>query len=363
MNIRWPTCAGTLAALITLASGGTQALELGNQFQLHSYADLSHEKSNVDTSDMHLGDRETSSNISLVGVWQATDRAKVWTQLFRSSELGKIRVDWAFVDYQTSGAQTLRLGRVRQPLGLHNEMRDVQELRPTASMPYMYDEELALVDESFDGASVEQNFQIGASTVKLEVYGASKLQSGGAEVARGSAAGARLILETPFEGLSLRGSVYSARLSRNKENALEDKDILEHTQEDTRQRKRAWAVAVHYLPGQGHVDVQAELARGFLYDHRVSTWYVQAAVPLADHWKAAARFERIVTDTSQRGDDAFQERRLVLGIAYTIKEHFGLRIEQQFHRGYGIPVVHETLEAGTGRPSWKSTVLSINYQF
>lgn len=360
MNIRWVTCAGTLAALITLASGGIQALELNNQFQLHSYADLSHEKSNVDASDMHLGDRETSSNISLVGVWQATDRAKVWAQLFRSSELGKIRVDWAFVDYQTTGTQTLRLGRVRLPFGLHNEMRDVQALRPTASMPYMYDEELALVDESFDGASVEQNFHIGASTVKVEAYGAAKLQSGGAEVARGSAAGARLILETPIEGLSFRGSVYHARLDRRRGRAEEIETEFE-AEEGTRLPKRARAVGLRYV--QDHIDVQAELARGFLYDHRVSTWYVQAAIPLADHWKAAARIERIVTDTRQRGDDAFQEQRLVLGIAYTINNYFGLRLEQQFHRGYGIPVVHETLEAGTGRHSWKSTVLSINYQF
>ena len=357
MNFQWALCAGTLATMVTLASSGGRASESEEQFQLHSYGDLSHERSTVDASGMQMGERETSSNLSLVGVWQVTDRAKVWTQLFRSSELGKFRVDWAFVDFQTTGAQTLRLGRIRLPFGLHNEMRDVQALRPTASMPFMYDEELAFVDEAFDGASVEQHFDIGASTVKLEAYGAANLLSGGAETARGSAVGARVVLETPVDGLSLRGSVYSGRLKRNKEVALDDAN----TQKDAHQRKRAWAVGLRYL--QDHIDVQLEMARGFLYDHSVTTAYVQAAVPLAQHWTAAARLERIVTDTSQRGNHAFQEQRLVFGVGYTLSESFGLRLEQQFHRGYGMPVMHEILEAGTGRHGWKSTVFSVNYQF
>ena len=306
---------------------------------------------------MRLGDRETSSNLSLVGIWQVTDRVKVWTQLFRSSELGKVRVDWAFVDFQTTGAQTLRLGRIRLPFGMHNEMRDVQALRPTASMPFMYDEELGLVDEAFDGASVEQNIQIGASRLKLEAYGAAQLQSGSDEIANGSAVGARLILETPVEGLSLRGSAYSGHLRRIKDDALD----ADNTPADDRQRKRAWAVGVRYL--QDHIDVQAELARGFLYDRSVRTAYVQAAVPLAPRWTAAARFEQIVTDTSERGEDAHQEKRLVLGVGYAINDNFGIRLEQQFHRGYGMAVVHETLEPGAGRHSWKSTVFSVNYQF
>lgn len=357
MNFQRALCAGALATTVALASSGGRASEPEEQFQLHSYGDLSHERSTVDASGMLLGARETSSNLSLVGIWQVTDRAKVWTQLFRSSELGKIRVDWAFVDFQTTGAQTLRLGRIRLPFGIHNEMRDVQALRPTASMPFMYDEELGLVDEAFDGASLEQNFQIGASTVKLEAYGAAQLQSGGAEIARGSVVGARMVLETPVEGLSLRGSAYSGHLKKSKEVALDH----ENTQTDAHQHKRAWAVGLRYV--QDHVDVQAELARGFLYDHSVTTAYVQAAVPLARHWTAAARLERVVTDTSQRGDDAFQEKRLVFGVGYAINESFGIRLEQQFHRGYGMPVLHEILEADAGRRSWKSTVLSVNYQF
>jgi hypothetical protein len=271
----------------------------------------------------------------------------VWAQLFRSSELGKVRVDWAFVDYQAPTGQTLRVGRVRLPFGLHNESRDVQALRPSASLPYLYDEELTLVDESFDGASVEHRFAFGDGAATVEAFAANRLLSGGKQSAQGAVIGARAIVETPVEGLSFGASAFAGRLTPNTA--------------DTRGSKRGWAASARYR--HDAVDLQAELARGFLYQRRVSTWYLQAARDLGERWQAFARLERIVTDTAQGGDDAFREQRWAVGAAYRINEHFGVRLEQQFHRGYGIPVMNEMVEAGAGRHRWTSTLLSANYQF
>lgn len=336
-----------LTALLALAGSNARAIDVSDQVALHGYGDIAHARSNVDATGEQLGARETAHNLSLVGVWQASERTKVWLQVFRSSELGKVRADWAFVDYQAPTGQTVRVGRVRLPFGLHNESRDVQALRPSASLPYLYDEELALVDESFDGASVEQRFALGGGAVTVEAFAANRLQSGGAESASGAVLGARAIVETPVEGLSLRASAFAGRLTPSSA--------------DERRSKRGWAASARYT--HEAVDLQAEVARAFLYERSISTWYVQAARDLGERWQAVARLERIATDTAQRGDDAFEERRWVVGAAYRINEHFGLRLEQQFHRGYGIPVVHETLEAGAGRHRWTSTVLSANYQF
>ena len=113
------TLAAVLAAtLIALASGSAAAIDVGDRIEVHGCGDLGHEVANVDATGRGLGDRETGHNLSLVGVWQATDRLKAWAQLFQSSELGKVRVDWAFLDYQTASGQTLRFGRVRLPFGL-----------------------------------------------------------------------------------------------------------------------------------------------------------------------------------------------------------------------------------------------------
>ena len=165
------TLAAVLAAtLIALASGSAAAIDVGDRIEVHGFGDLGHEVANANATGRGLGDRETGHNLSLVGVWQATDRLKAWAQLFQSSELGKVRVDWAFLDYQTASGQTLRFGRVRLPFGLHNESRDVQALRPSASLPYLYDEEMAFVDESFDGGSVEHKFDLGNRVPPASVH-------------------------------------------------------------------------------------------------------------------------------------------------------------------------------------------------
>jgi len=336
-----------LTTLLWLAGTDARAVDVSEHLALHGYGDIGHAWSNVDATDRALGAGETMHNLSLVGIWQASERTKLWAQLFRSSDLGKVRVDWAFVDYQAPTGQTLRVGRVRLPFGLHNESRDVQALRPSASLPYLYEEHLALVDESFDGASVEQRFALGDGSATVEVFAANRLTAGGEQSARGAVIGARAIIETPVEGLSFRMSAFAGRLTPDGS--------------DARRSKRGWAASARY--SHDGVDLEAEVARGSLYERQVSTWYLQAARDVGERWQAFARLERIVTDLSQAGDDAFQEQRWAVGAAYRIHENFGVRLDQQFHRGYGIPVLNETVEAGAGRHRWTSTLLSANYQF
>ena len=64
------------ATLIALASGSAAAIDVGDRIEVHGYGDLLHEVANVDATGRGLGDRETGHNLSLVGVWQATDRLK-----------------------------------------------------------------------------------------------------------------------------------------------------------------------------------------------------------------------------------------------------------------------------------------------
>ena len=156
-----------------------------------------------------------------------------------------------------------------------------------------------------------------------------------------------MIIETPMEGLTLRGSGYRGRFTMNPG--------------DPQSTKYGWALSARFVGER--LDLQAELARGFVFDHGASAWYAQAAYTLDASWQAVARIEQAVTDTAQSSDDAYRERRLTLGLAYTINQYFGLRFEQRFHRGYASVVANEVLEAGQGRHRWTSTSLSVNYQF
>ena len=75
------TLAAVLAAtLIALASGSAAAIDVGDRIEVHGFGDLGHEVANANATGRGLGDRETGHNLSLVGVWQATDRLNAWAQ-------------------------------------------------------------------------------------------------------------------------------------------------------------------------------------------------------------------------------------------------------------------------------------------
>lgn len=346
-NMTNPSRVALLALVMICASASTTAFEVGNQIEFHGYGDLTYVRSNVDATGQRLGARQTDHDVSFVATWQVDERTKLWAQLGKNREVSWGHVDWVFVDYQTASGQTWRLGKIPLTFGLHSDARDVQALRPSASLPLVYAENLALVDESITGASGKQRFDWGSQSATVEAYAATVLTSDGNARVRGPVGGARVIIETPLEGLTLRASGYRGRFAMSPG--------------DQQRNKYGWAVSARFAGER--LDLQAELARGFAFDHGVSAWYAQAAYTLDANWQAMARIEQAVTDTAQSSDDAYRERRLTLGLAYTINQYLGLRLEQRFHRGYASMVAGEVLEAGQGRQRWTSTLMSVNYLF
>ncbi len=323
------------------------AVNFGDSLQLHGYGDLAQTHSNVDAGGERRGARLTSYNLSLVGTWELSDRTSVWAQVFQSTEPGRPRIDWAYVDHRSANGLRWRAGQVRLPFGLHNEFRDVQALRPGATLPMVYDEELGIVDESFYGASLESEHRFAASALSYEIYAVGALLPGGDRTSYGRGVGGRAVLETPLPGLSFRLSGYSARLDPERDGA--------------RLAKRATALSLRWE--QGPWDVQAETSRAWRYDHAIRAHYLQGSWQPVDAWELMARVERAVTDTAQSGDDAFTESRRVLGLAWRFNHNLGVRLEHRWHRGYGLAVTNEVVEPGDGRKRSQSSVLSVNYQF
>ena len=133
----------------------------------------------------------------------------------------------------------------RYPFGLHNDIRDVQALRPSASLPLVYFENLALVDESVRGASVKHRFDWGEQSATVEAYAAMALDSDGSERIHGPMGGARVIIETPLEGLTLRASGYRGRFTMRSG--------------DQQRTKHGWVISARFAGER--LDLQAELAR------------------------------------------------------------------------------------------------------
>lgn len=337
----------TAAGLALAAVLSAHAVDFGDSLHLHGYGDLAQTHSNVDASGERRGARLTTYNVSLVGTWDLSERTSVWAQVFQSNEPSRPRLDWAYVDHQAANGLRWRVGQVRLPFGLHNEFRDVQALRPGATLPMVYDEELGIVDESFYGGSLESEHRFGSGALSYEIYAAGALLPGGDRTSYGRAIGGRAMFETPLPGLSLRASGYSARLDPERDGA--------------RLAKRATALSLRWE--RGPWEVQAETSRAWRYDDAIRAHYLQGSWQPLDAWELMARIERAVTDNAQSGNDAFRENRKVLGLAWRFNHNLGVRLEHRWHRGYGLAVTHEVLEPGEGRARSQSSVLSVNYQF
>lgn len=68
-------------------------------------------------------------NLSLAG--------QVLSRKAGATDDGRARVDYGFVDWHTTGASVVgvRVGRVKNPMGLHNQSRDVLSTRPSILLP------------------------------------------------------------------------------------------------------------------------------------------------------------------------------------------------------------------------------------
>lgn len=95
-----------------------------------------------------------------------TDRLHLGLQLF-SRDLGdisnnKVTLDWAYGDYRWKDWLGLRAGRIKLPVGLYNEIRDMDLLRTSIIMPQgIYRDLLRETSNAANGAGLYGNIYLG----------------------------------------------------------------------------------------------------------------------------------------------------------------------------------------------------------
>jgi hypothetical protein len=181
-----------------------------------------------DTEDGSFEYNEMGINFSR----QMTDKLRIGVQLF-SRDLGdaannKVTVDWAYADYRQWDWLGLRAGRIKLPLGLYNETRDLDMLRTSVVLPQgIYNDLLRDNLIAINGASLYGNVDlgmvggleyqalVGASNIDEE-SGAGKYANDGLSVYGGEMNGpfdtdthyaGAIRWETPLSGLKLGYSV------------------------------------------------------------------------------------------------------------------------------------------------------------
>ena len=347
--------AGRIAWMLGLglglaAASGASALELGDRLSLHGYGNLTAVRSGVAPGGQGGGEQDSHYDVSLLGTWRLTDRDKLWLQVAVNRELAVPRVDWAMFDRQLDARTSLHLGQVRLPFGLDNELRDIEALRPTASRPFLYDEDLGLADEAVRGVAVEHEATLAGRPATWTAFAGLALVPDADAPLPGPVLGGRLRVETAVPGLSLSLSGYRARVAPEAG--------------EPRSGKHAWALSARWQPARW--TLQTEWARGRIDERALQTLHLSAAHPLSDTVEAALRVERVQSDRAQPRQDGNDQRRLVLGVAWAVTPVVGMRLEWQRHRGHALPLLAAQENGGSGgdlRARWSSAVLSLNAVF
>ena len=142
-----------------LGLGVAHAVEMG-PVDIHGYISQGYLKSSA--NDFLVNSEHGSSEFDEVGLNFSTnvnDKLRLALQLSARSlgNTGKNQVylDWGFADYSWQNELGLRLGRIRMPQGLYNEIRDTDMLRTWILMPQsIYSESYRQFKEASNGGSI-----------------------------------------------------------------------------------------------------------------------------------------------------------------------------------------------------------------
>lgn len=140
-------CSIVMIAVWAMVAGEARAYDLlGDKLALHGFASVGYLDS---TGNNFLADsRDGTFQLNEIGLTltsRLTDRFHLGAQ-FLSRDYGdvgdnEVRLDWALADYRFHDLIGARVGKIKRPMGLYNEERDSDFLRPMVFLPQsIYDE-------------------------------------------------------------------------------------------------------------------------------------------------------------------------------------------------------------------------------
>lgn len=247
-------------------------------------------------------------------------------------------VDWLFGEWRFSDRIRFRVGAVRQPFGLYNEIHDVGTLQPFLTLPMIY-HSVGFAGESINGAGINGAFYASSGWgLGYDIYAGSmgllvrtipdKLNEPDTLKPHGKSSrvseeaknlvGGRLSLFTPIDGLFFRLSGYGTRTNISPTSV---------------EAKVAVAGSAEYLDDRW--SVRAEAATLWDTGEGTKTAYVELARYVTQHVQVAVRGELArLTAAHYTGDSPLQDdRELALGLSYWFTPGFVVRGSYHFING------------------------------
>lgn len=330
----------TAVAALSLGSA-CHAQDAERTFDLHGYGQVSE----VRNESAPGGGFRFDYDLSVLGVWRMRPDIRAWVQLARHRD-SSTRLEWAFLDWDVSSANTVRLGQARVPMGLVNEARDVQTLRNSISIPMLYDEEHGLVDEALRGVIVEHRRESSKTGgLVAEAYAAGSMVSD--ETSNGVSArivGGRLQWTPPSSDWTFAASAYGGRQASSEPDAAPGRHARHALVMSAKLHAMNW-------------DFSGEIGAGRHGEGEVRVGYLQADRGIAPQSAFFVRAES--AHRRSLDDDGSQWRsRLAMGLAWKPSPHWGLRVEAGTNRA--SPMASSS-PAAPPRTQWNDVAVSFNF--
>jgi hypothetical protein len=276
------------------------------------------------------------------------DHLRAGVQLF-AHDLGPrgnydIKADWFYLDYRWTDALGLRAGRIKVPFGLYNEINDIDSARVPILLPQstypagardflLAQTGLEIYGRLLAGSAGALDYRAYGGTIFAEVPGP---QPGPVQVLQLSVPylfGARLLWETPVEGLRAGASVQKLRLDTTISS--------DGTAIFAKIPAVLWIASLEYAPGD--LTLAAEYGRWHVSststqpgDAPLNTsidserGYLMLALRLNDWLVPGAYYSLLFPDVRQRKGTAAQQHDAALTLRFDLDVHWLLKLEGHY---------------------------------
>jgi len=204
------------------ASPPAYAIDVGDgAFQLNGYTGIAYLRTNGNLYDNATKDGSYDNvDLALVVNSHPMDRVFLGAQ-FTIAAPQEASVDWAFGEYRVSDEFRVRIGKMKQPVGIYTEIFDVGTLRPFYTLPMAVYGPASIVTEAYYGIGLTGTHAVAPGwDLAWDVYGGNAtitaafpyeaLTTPGTPIgedhenATRELLGGRVTMNTPVDGLNFR---------------------------------------------------------------------------------------------------------------------------------------------------------------
>jgi len=319
-----------------------------------------------------------------------------------------VRLDWGFADYRFSGAFGIRLGKIKVPFGLYNEVRDTDALHPMAILPQgVYDETLRGVFAGYNGlglygdldleamGGLNYHLFVGSAThrsdaphvqqindaINLGLYLAGTGMSiSQMEMHSKLLLGGQLMWKTPISGLKLGGSYFHHQVSYD--SMLNIPLSTPAPISGRLEMKNAFALSGEFVLGNltltsEYMELPVAMyitlfdQELLLQDETMQGWYVMVSYLFGDKFTFSAVYDQFYADKGDTGGQSAirqgnpgyfgWQKDLALGLRYDVNFNWTLKLE--WHRLDGLAKSYLFTDIYNTGQKWNMIIAKAAFNF